>query len=101
MAKVICTIYGRFRDRTTGVEFRPELVDGRYVGVATVDDPAALDRFRGREGFEIVGEEKTSEPNSKGNGEKSRKSRQKTASKAPDEGKGEKGDAGDGEATEE
>lgn len=67
MAKVICLHYGRFLDRKTGVEFRPELVDGRYVGVALVEDPRVLDRFRGRDGFEIVGEAKPdASPKTKG-----------------------------------
>lgn len=73
MAKVICTLYGRYHDRVTGVEFRPELVDGRYVGVAEIEDAKVLKHFEGREGFEIVGGAKTEPvPNSRGTGRKAR-----------------------------
>lgn len=58
MAKVICTLYSRHFDRRTGVEFRPELVGGRYVGVAKVEDAKVLRLFKGREGFEVVEEPK-------------------------------------------
>lgn len=62
MAKVICTLYSRHFDRKTGIEFRPELIDGSYVGVAVVTDAELLKSFKGREGFEIVGEAPAIEP---------------------------------------
>ncbi len=42
-----------------GVEFRPEVVDGCWVGVAEVEDPA---RFRNLEGFQVIEEVKSSRP---------------------------------------
>lgn len=103
MAKVICTLYSRHFDRRTGVEFRPELVDGRYVGVATVEDPAALKHFKGREGFKIVGEaRKESEPKSKSSGKKAQKSAADSKKdEAPAEGEGGETGANDGEKPEE
>ena len=52
--KVICTNFSRFHDKRTGIEFRPELRDGVYVGMAEVSEEKAAE-FESREGFEIEG----------------------------------------------
>jgi hypothetical protein len=57
MARVICTTYSELTDRTTGVRFRPMVVDGLYVGVAEVEDADLLEKFEGREGFIVEGAE--------------------------------------------
>ncbi len=42
-----------------GVEFRPEVIDGCWVGVAEVEDPSL---FGNLEGFQVIEEVKSSRP---------------------------------------
>jgi len=52
MARVICHAYGT--GIFHGVIFREEQVDGRYVGVAVVEDKEVLDKFRHHPSFTVI-----------------------------------------------